>query len=136
MTPDQVLAAEAPRARTVAADPQTSLGDLARLVTMQGAELGSETLVADFYFDSAGTLQTVVVKPADQADSQVNSRTFSSLERFLTKTYGPATRREGGDSPRVSWELPSTTIRLVYLSLFGGRISRVNVSYAPPGLVR
>ena len=103
---------------------------------MTGVELGSETLVADLYFDAAGTLQTVAVKPADQGDPQANSRTFSSLERFLTKTYGPATRKEGGDSPRVFWEHPSTTICLVYLSVFGGRISRVNVSYAPPGLVR
>jgi len=135
MTPDQVLAAEAPRARS-ARDNSDKIGDLTRLVTMTGAELGSETLVADFYFDTAGTLQTVVVKPADQGDPQANSRTFSSLERFLTKTYGPATRKEGGDSPRVFWELPSTTIRLVHLSVFGRRISRVNVSYAPPGLVR
>ena len=78
-----------------------------------------------FYFDANLRLQEVLVKCL--ADEKA-AAAFASLEKLFTEKYGFPTRREGGKSPRVFWQLPTTTIRLVHLNVFG--ISRVNFVYA------
>ena len=69
-----------------------------------------------------------MVGPDELTDSSARAA-FGRLEKHLTTRYGLPNRKEGGTSPRVFWELPKTTVRLVNLNVFG--ISRTNFLYAP-----
>ena len=132
MTPDQVLNAEAPEAKRV--ENPEPLGDLTSAVVIGEIQLGTDKFTAQFYFDSDRRLQTVVVTCLEKKNLQANALTFSFLEKLFTSKYGFPTYREGGTRPRVFWELPQTTVRLVHFTAFGGNISRVNFSYMPSGL--
>ena len=129
MTPDQVLNAEAPEAKKV--ERPEEFGDLTSAIVIEGVELGTGKFDVHFYFDSSLRLQEVVVRCLERNNVQADALTFSFLEKLFTEKYGSPTYREGGTRPRVFWELPHTTIRLVHFTAFGGSVSRVNFSYMP-----
>jgi len=131
MTPDQVLKAEAPGAKKL--DKPERTGDLTGAIVVDGIQFGTDKFTALFSFDDDLRLQEVVVKCLEQDNLQANALTFSFLEKLFTEKYGSPTRRERSSRPRVFWELPNTTIRLVHFTAFEGRISRVNFSYMPRG---
>ena len=127
MTPDEVLKAEAPGAKRVGKPGE--LGDLRSAVAVDGIQIGRDRFNAEFYFDVNHRLQLVVVRCLDGGDARADARTFSSLEQFFTEKYGSPIREASGNSPRVFWKLPKTTIRLVHFNMLG--TSRVNFSYEP-----
>src|SRR5262245_10416965 len=129
MTAEQVLKAEAPRARKV--EPPEPSGDLTRAVAIDEVQLGTDRFRVEFFFDSNLRLQQVTLRPVERATVPGHARMFARLEKLLSDKYGGPAHREGGQSPRILWDLPNTTIRLEHFTALGGRLSLLGLFFTP-----
>ncbi|MEK9137685.1 MAG: hypothetical protein AAB393_11235, partial [Bacteroidota bacterium] len=105
------------------------LGDLIGHVALHGVKIGDSEFNVEFYFDPDKGLRHVSVTCTEDRDAKANAVTFSFLEKLFTTEFGSPTRKEGAESPRVLWELPNKSIRLLHFNMLG--TSLVKVSYMP-----
>lgn len=134
MTPDKVLAAESPRAKTMA-KPTSFRGGSAGLVTIPLLKISSVSFSAVFVFDAKKKLKRVVLTSTQQRHHSVNVVDFNSLEQLLVEKYGPPTYKtdlplEAEGNHDVSWKLPKTMIKLSLLYI-PRDVTTVTISYRP-----
>jgi hypothetical protein len=124
MMPDDVINAESPRAEKLEQPLKfyTGIG----LVTIKEIEIGVQKFGVIFLFDeSKKKLYQVNLTSFELKNSEINARSFSSIEKLLTEKYGIPTFKEEGHI--ISWKLPITTIELNHLKLFNR--SQVTIIY-------
>lgn len=137
MTPEKVLAAESPRAKSIT-KPTSFRGGSAGLVTIPSLRISSVSFTAVFVFDAKNRLKRVVLTSAQQRHHSVNMVDFTSLQQLLVEKYGPPTFKtdlplEAEGSHDVSWKLPKTMIRLSLLYI-PRDVTTVTISYRPTAL--
>lgn len=118
MSPQKVLAAEAPRAKAPAKPEQDNNG-ADGLVRIPSLKIGSINFSATFWFDANRKLREVTLNADEEKNDLINIDNFAELERLLTEKYGPPTYRtdlhpQAEGEHIISWKLPKTTIQLTH----------------------
>ena len=136
MTPEEVIAAESPRAK---ASPKPSkYKNGAGLVMIPSLKIRSVGFGAVFVFDANRKLNHVILEGEEQKNHLINIDYFASLEQLLIEKYGPPTyktdlRPQAEGIHTISWKLPKTTVRLDHLYI-PSIVTKLTVSYAPTAL--
>jgi hypothetical protein len=127
MTPDQVLNAEAPRAKRLEKPLNFKAG--LGIIIIKEVQIGVAKFSAIFIFDEPGQkLRQVNLTSFEKKNAGMSALSFSSIEKSLTEQYGSPIYKEEG---RVaSWKLSKTSIDLRH-SNFPGVVTQVTVSYRP-----
>ena len=127
MTPDQVLNAEAPRAKRLEKPLNFKAG--LGIIIIKEVQIGVAKFSAIFIFDEPGQkLRQVNLTSFEKKNAGMSALSFSSIEKSLTEQYGSPIYKEEG---RVaSWKLSKTSIDLRH-SNFPGVLTQVTVSYRP-----
>lgn len=131
MTVDQVKTAY-PDA-VAPAEPGTLKSGAKELLQKAGIEIGGRDFTAEFFFDPAGALQQVTLRPTKSPTRAEGMSIIDTLKEGLNAKYGAPNSSSGvpgglGNIQQWTWLADKTNVTLAYIQIGGGEPT-IRVAY-------